>query len=458
VLTPTDRAIRPGGPGPALAALRGILGGGIGLYALPAAILLAVVMGQRSSFGLFLSPINSSTGIGLASLSLAVAASQLAWGLAQPVCGILADRYGPARVIGAGVVLFALGNVATVMADSGTSLLLVLTIGGAVGAAAGGAPLLLGAVGQRVCPTRRGMATGVVSAGGSAGQLTIAPLTQGTIAAAGWVNAMLLLALLSLATMPLARAFRRKHGGADRVESVERIADARPAALPAATRTASAKAALRDPAYWLVTFGFFVCGFHVSFLTTHMPGVIESCGMPAALAGAWLAIVGACNIVGSIVSGMLTQHRSMRRMLMILYAGRAAGVAAFVLAPKTPTVMLLFAVWMGATYMATLPPTSGLIARFYGAGNLARLLGLTMLFHQVGSFLGVWLGGVAFELSGHYDWLWAADIGLALLAVLAHAPLRDVEPDSAVSVAVPGRSAPIVTAAALAPSGSRSAG
>ncbi len=406
------------------ATARSLLSGGIGTVTLPAALLLAVVMGQRSSIGLFLPPMNTTTGIGLASLSLAVAIGQLAWGLAQPLSAALAERYGAARVIALGAVFCALGNVAVVFVTTVVGMSLAIGLGSAAGAAAGGASLLMGLVVQRVSPRRRGLASGILGAGGSAGQMVVAPVAQGAIAAAGWIGAMLLMALMTLAVAPLARAFRST-GPSSATHAAQRPAQCgdSPARSSAATRAAARRAALRDPLYWALCGGFAICGFHIGFLTVHVPGVLQSCGMAPTLAGLWIAIVGACNIAGSLVSGAFTQRYSMPRMLMVLYAARAAGVLLFVAAPKTTATVLGFALWMGATYMATVPPTTGLLARRYGAENLTALFALAMLLHQLSSALGVWLGGLAFELSGHYDWFWSLDVALALVAVALHVPL-----------------------------------
>jgi predicted MFS family arabinose efflux permease len=371
---------------------------GWGVVAAALAI-LAINMGSRSVFGLFLSPLNSATGLGVATISLAVAVSRLSWGAAQPLCGMLAERYGAARVIVAGSVLGAAAGALVPFADSPAALVAVLAVIG-VAATVGSPSFLIGTVSQRVAPAHRGMVAGVVGAGGPLGQFALAPLTQATIAAAGWVSAALSLAALSLVALPLSLAFRGRPVTNNR----------RP--------TVPMREVLASPWYWALNATFFVCGLHVFFLMTHLPGVIELCGLPGAVSGAALAVLGLFNIAGSVAAGLALQRFSMPLMLAALYASRALGIALFIAAPKTELTVLAFSAWMGLTYMAVLPPTAGLIGRRYGVERLPTLLGITFFVHQVGAFLGAWLGGVLLESTGSYDAMWTIDLALAAAAAL----------------------------------------
>ncbi len=386
-----------------------------------AALLSAMTMGSRTSLGLFVGPINSATGFGVASVSFALALSFLFWGAAQPVLGLVAARYGAARVLAGGALLTALGSVLVALSHDILSLTASMTLVGIAVAAAGSPPLLLGLVAQGVAPSQRGVALGIVGAGGSIGQLLLAPVTALAITSFGWTGAMLALGLLALAALPLARVFRSSDGAAMRAP--QSLDDSR--AVSRAESRAELLAALRSRDYWLVTAGFFVCGFHVTFLTTHMPGVVELCGFSPTFAGVWLAIVGACNIAGSIGSGWLMQRVSMKSILTTLYALRALGVALFLLAPKTEFVLLAFALWMGLSYMATLPPTTGLIATMFGTRHIGVLLGVTMAVHQVGGFLGAWFGGLERQWTGGYTYSWLLDLALALAAALVYIPIRE---------------------------------
>lgn len=249
-----------------------------------ASVVLAVATGSRASWGLFIGPINSASGFGPAVVSLAVASGALAWGLAQPLCGLLLQRIGAPRLLAAGGVLVAALLAAIPLAASGPELIWVMAAAGAAGAAAGSAPLLMGLVAQRVAPARRGTALGIVSAGGSFGQLASAPLVALAISAFGWQAAIYALAIAAVLVVPLARTFRSPAGTGE-----GRAADQGDPGVPI-------HRALRDRNYWMLTAGFFVCGFHVSFLTTHMPGVIELCGLPAGLSGLWLAVVGGIEL------------------------------------------------------------------------------------------------------------------------------------------------------------------
>jgi MFS family permease len=374
----------------------------------------ALTMGARQSMGLFVGTLNTSTGLGIASISLAFAFGQLWWGLTQPLAGIVADRIGAGRVLFAGVVLVAIGTALVPYMKTTWGLILAIGVLAAGGAGMAGPSVLMAATTRLVAPERRGMATGIVNAGGSFGQFVFAPIAQGITTAAGWVASLQSLALISLLALPAAWVLRgSSNAGA-----------ANPSTPREGTRAAIARA-LRDPSYRMLCAGFFVCGFHVAFIATHLPGVVAACQLPADI-GAWsLAVIGLFNIVGSFAMGWAVGRWRMKSLLSLVYAARAVAVLVFMLAPKTPAVMLAFAAVIGLTYLSTVPPTAGLVAKFFGPANMATLFGIVMLAHQLGGFLGAYLGGKAFEWTGSYDWMWYADIVLAVGAALVHLPIKE---------------------------------
>lgn len=371
---------------------------------LAATALMALVMGSRSAFGLFVSPLNTATGVGLAGISLAAAIGQIGLGVGQPIVGHLAESHGAARVIVIGAGLLAGATAAIVLADSVFTLALALAAAALAGAAVGSNALLVGEIGRRVPAAQRGLAVGLVGAGGSAGQLLLSPVTQFTIAAQGWVVAMLATAALSLLAWPLALAFRGPPPAA-----------ARP---PAAADAGTLGGVLREGRFWRIAGAFGVCGFHVGFLGMHMPGVIERCGLPASLSGTWLAVLGAANIAGSVGIGFALRRWRPAPLLVGLYAVRGLAVAALLALPPTAAVLLAFAVVVGLSYMAVLPPISQLLSRHFGVQRLGTVMGMAMLVHQAGSFAGIWLGGWAAETTGSDRLLWLVDVALALLAVV----------------------------------------
>lgn len=361
-----------------------------------AAILMGLVVGGRSAFGLFVSPLNTASGIGLAELSFALAVGQLGIGFTQPLVGAIADRFGAAKVIVVGAAMLALTTALPALSPVSAVVVLSLVLSALAGSAVGSNGLLVGEVGRAMPGASMGLAVGVIGAGASIGQLLLGPATQWAIDSHGWTWALVATALLSLVAIPLAWPFRR----------------------PATPRVVRASQPVVDVLcewrFWRVAASFGVCGFHVAFLAVHMPGVIERCGMPASVAGTWIAIAGAANIAGSIAIGLAMKRHDAAVLLAGVYAIRALGIAALLLLPSSPMIMLMFAAVMGASHMATLPPTSHLIARQHGVERLGTLFGVVMLVHQVGAFAGIWFGGWAAEVTGDDTLLWLVDIALAL--------------------------------------------
>ena len=383
------------------------------LVLLAAAGTFALTMGTRQSMGLFLSALNTSTGLGLGSISLAFAFGQLWWGLTQPFAGALAEKVGTGRVLLAGVLLVALGTFITPWMSSTAGLIFAIGVLSAGGAGIAGPAVLMAATIRLIPSDKHSMATGIVNAGGSFGQFLMAPIAGALLVALGWGNAMQVLALCVLLALPAAFLLRGNNArsapqGHKPLGAVEAI-----------------RVAMRNPSYLLLGGGFFVCGFHVAFLATHLPGVIAACGLPVQF-GAWsLAMLGLFNIVGSVAMGWAVGCWRMKSLLSLVYAARGVAVLVFLFAPKTGGVVLVFAAVMGLTFLSTVPPTAGLVVKFFGPANMATLFGVVMLSHQVGGFLGAWLGGRVFEATGNYDWVWYIDIVLAAGAALVHIPIKE---------------------------------
>ena len=386
------------------------------IITLVASAIMMVTMGARQSLGLLVSPINTTTGLGITTISLAMATGQFIWGAVQPFAGAAADRYGPGRVLATGIVLLAMGTALTPLMSSGWGLNFSIGILLAAGAGAASFSVLIGAAAQRLPLQKRGMASGIINAGGSFGQFVFAPLMQALLLAFGWMAAMWSLAVITLLALPLTRVLRGQPKAA---------ADANAPAAPGAMR--AIRDALNDRSYLLLHAGFFTCGFHIAFLVTHLPGEVALCGLPSSVASWSLAIIGLANIGGSLAAGWSIPRYRSKFVLASMYGSRALLVVAYLLAPKTALTFYIFAAGLGFTWLATVPPTAALVGKLFGSRYLATLFGLTLLTHQIGGFLGAWLGGWAITLQGDYNWMWYADIALASMAAICNLPIREVK-------------------------------
>jgi len=384
-----------------------------------AAMVLMVTMGMRQSLGLYIAPIIETTHVGYAAMSFALAIGQLMWGVAQPVFGALADRHGSRPVLIAGALLLAGGTALTPFASNEFALLATIGVLTAAGAGAGSFSVLIGVVAQRVPAAKRSFASGFVNAGGSLGQFVFAPLNQLLIASFGWMAGMWTMAVAALATIPIAGPLLTR-----RQPDAARTAGPAQSAL---TLREQLRIAARDRSYWCLHAGFFTCGFHISFLVTHLPGEVKLCSLPASVAAGSLAIIGLANVAGSLTAGWAGGVMRMKSLLFAMYFSRAVAVAVYLAAPKTAFTFYVFAAVLGFTWLATVPPTAGLIGKLFGVRYLATLFGLATFTHQIGGFFGAWLGGHALTAFGDFSWMWYADIALALAAAFINLPIREAK-------------------------------
>jgi len=375
------------------------------------ALIVTLSMGIRHGFGLWLQPITMDRGWTRETFALAIAVQNLTWGLAGPFAGMLADRFGAYRVLIGGGVLYALGLVLMALSTSG--LAFTGSAGVLLGMAQSGCTyaVVYGVIGRNVAPDKRSWAMGVTAAAGSFGQFLMVPVESWLISAWGWQNALLVLGCAALAILPVARGLRE--GPATAPSGFQQ-------SIGAALREAFAHRSFQ----WL-TAGYFVCGFQVVFIGVHMPSYLKDHGLAPSVATTALALIGLFNVFGTYSAGWLGQRIPKRFILSGIYALRSVVIVAFLLAPLSPTSVYLFAATMGFLWLSTVPPTNALVAQVFGVQYLSMLSGFVFLSHQLGSFLGAWLGGKLYDLTGNYDLVWWIAVALGLFAALANLPVRE---------------------------------
>jgi predicted MFS family arabinose efflux permease len=367
--------------------------------------------GIRSGFGLFLQPMSMDLASGREVFALALAIQNLVWGAAQPLIGMVADRFGVARTVAAGSLLYAAALY--LMATAASAFDLHLSAGLLIGLALGGTGfgVVLAAVGRTVPADARSMALGLTTAIGSFGQFVMPPIGQALITSYGWQSALMLLALAALLMIPAAGGLRSPRPGAQ-VHDAQTIGSA----LSEAGHHAG---------YLYLTAGFFVCGWHVAFIAVHLPAYLADGGISAGIAAWCLALVGLFNVIGSYTAGVLGGRFSKKYCLSFLYAARSVLILVFIMVPLSVTSALIFSAIMGLLWLSTVPLTSGLVAQIFGLRYMATLFGIVFFSHQVGSFLGVWLGGYLYDTYGSYDLIWWLSIALGLIAALLHWPIDE---------------------------------
>ena len=375
------------------------------------AAIVTLSMGIRHGFGLWLGPITTDRGWSRETFAFAIAVQNLAWGLAGPFTGALADRYGAFRILVVGTLLYAAGLVTMGLATSGLGFL-----GGAgllIGIAQSGTTyaVVYGVIGRNVAPEKRSWAMGVAAAAGSFGQFLMVPIEGGLIGGIGWQGALFVLAAISLAIVPLAFGLR---------EPARAVSN-----VPTQSVGAAVREALANPSFQLLTAGYFVCGFQVVFIGVHMPSFLKDHGLPPHVATTALALIGLFNVIGTYTAGSLGGRLPKKYLLSTIYILRAVAIVIFISLPMTAISVYVFAAVMGTLWLSTVPLTNGIVAEIFGVRYLSMLGGFVFLSHQVGSFLGVWLGGRLRDSTGSYDIVWWIAIALGIAAALVNLPIRE---------------------------------